>query len=211
LTDFSLQQLPMGASGTDDSHLREVQISSAECFRGKLLHVVSDTVALPGGALATREYVIHPGAVMVVPLLVDASGQTRVVLERQFRYPVNRVMIEFPAGKLDPGEACLACAQRELAEETGYEARSWAHAGVVHPLIAYSTEFIDIWFARDLTAGARHLDEGEFLDVFTATPDELMAWCRTGVVTDGKTLTAALWLDQLQRGLWPLDWFEPSA
>ncbi|NCP40249.1 MAG: NUDIX hydrolase [Rhodoferax sp.] len=201
----------MGSSGTDDSHLREVQISRADLCRGKLLHVVSDTVQLPGGALATREYVIHPGAVMVVPLLVDASGQTRVVLERQFRYPVKRVMIEFPAGKLDPGEACLACAQRELAEETGYQARAWAHAGVVHPLIAYSTEFIDIWFARDLIAGARHLDEGEFLDVFTATPDELMAWCRTGVVTDGKTLTAALWLDQFLRGLWPLDWFEPSA
>ncbi len=201
----------MGSSGADDSHLREVQISSTDLCRGKLLHVVSDTVQLPGGVLAAREYVVHPGAVMVIPLLVDEHGQIRVVLERQFRYPVNRVMIEFPAGKLDPGEVCFACAQRELAEETGYVARSWAHAGVLHPLIAYSTEFIDIWFARDLTAGPRHLDEGEFLDVFTATSDELMSWCRTGAVTDGKTLTAVLWLDHVLRGLWMLDWFDPST
>lgn len=200
----------MEFSDADDSHLRENQISSSELCRGKLLRVLSDTVKLPGGEFATREYVVHPGAVMVVPLLGDESGQVRVVLERQFRYPLNRVMIEFPAGKLDPGEACFACAQRELAEETGFVARSWAHAGVVHPLIAYSTEFIDIWFARDLTAGARHLDDGEHLEVFTATPDELLTWCRTGTVTDGKTLTAALWLDHWQRGLWKLDWFNLS-
>jgi ADP-ribose pyrophosphatase len=117
-------------------------------------------------------------------------------------------MIEFPAGKLDPGEDCFACAQRELREETGFSASQWARAGLLHPLIAYSTEFIDIWFARGLRPGQRKLDDGEFLDVFTATPAELLDWCRAGVVTDGKTLTAALWLQNVMSGAWALDWRE---
>jgi len=189
-------------------HLLETQVSSAEVFRGKLLHVRSDTVSLPDGGQSTREYVVHPGAVMIVPLLVDAFGQVQVVLERQFRYPINQVMIEFPAGKLDPGEACFDCARRELREETGYTASAWAHAGVLHPLIAYSTEAIDIWFARGLTPGERHLDAGEFLDVFTASADDLLHWCKTGVITDGKTLTAALWLQNVMSGTWDLDWVD---
>jgi ADP-ribose pyrophosphatase len=187
-------------------HLIEKQLSSTELFKGRLLHAYRDVVSLPDGSQATREYVVHPGAVMVVPLLEDASGSTRVVLERQFRYPVGRVMVEFPAGKLDAGESCFACAQRELREETGFTARQWAHAGVLHPLIAYSTEFIDIWFARGLQMGPRNLEEGELLDVFTATPDELLDGCRQGLVTDGKTLTAALWLQNVLSGNWPLDW-----
>jgi len=191
-------------------HLLETQLSSTEIFRGKLLHVRSDTVALPGGGQSTREYVVHPGAVMIVPLLVDALGQVQVVLERQFRYPINQVMIEFPAGKLDPGEACFDCARRELREETGYTANAWAHAGVLHPLIAYSTEAIDIWFARGLSAGERHLDPGESLDVFTTSIDELLRWCRTGEVTDGKTLTAALWLQNVISGAWKLDWIDAT-
>jgi ADP-ribose pyrophosphatase len=187
-------------------HLMEKKLSSTELFKGRLLHAYRDVVSLPDGSQATREYVVHPGAVMVVPLLEDASGSTRVVLERQFRYPVGRVMVEFPAGKLDAGESCFACAQRELREETGFTARQWAHAGVLHPLIAYSTEFIDIWFARGLQMGPRNLEEGELLDVFTATPDELLDGCRQGLVTDGKTLTAALWLQNVLSGNWPLDW-----
>ena len=187
-------------------HLIEKKLSSTELFKGRLLHAYRDVVSLPDGSQATREYVVHPGAVMVVPLLEDASGSTRVVLERQFRYPVGRVMVEFPAGKLDAGESCFVCAQRELREETGFTARQWAHAGVLHPLIAYSTEFIDIWFARGLQMGPRNLEEGELLDVFTATPDELLDGCRQGLVTDGKTLTAALWLQNVLSGNWPLDW-----
>ncbi|MCK9212984.1 MAG: NUDIX hydrolase [Rhodoferax sp.] len=191
-------------------HLIEKKLSSTELFKGRLLHAYRDVVSLPDGSQATREYVVHPGAVMVVPLLEDASGSTRVVLERQFRYPVGRVMVEFPAGKLDAGESCFACAQRELREETGFTARQWAHAGVLHPLIAYSTEFIDIWFARGLQMGPRNLDEGELLDVFTATPDELLDGCRQGLVTDGKTLTAVLWLQNVLSGNWSLDWHDAA-
>jgi ADP-ribose pyrophosphatase len=143
---------------------------------------------------------------MVIPLLLDADGSVRVVLERQFRYPVDRVMVEFPAGKLDANETQLACAQRELMEETGYRATQWARAGVLHPVISYSTETIDIWFARGLTLGERKLDAGEFLDVITARPDELLQWCRDGRVTDAKTLTGVLWLQNFLSGAWPLDW-----
>lgn len=175
-------------------------------FKGKLLHAFRDTVRLPNGATSLREYVVHPGAVMIVPLVEDASGEIRVVLERQFRYPIGQVMIEFPAGKLDLGEDTWKCAQRELLEETGYTANQWARAGVLHPVIAYSTEVIEIWFARDLVAGTAKLDAGEFLEVFTATPQELLLWCRDGQVTDGKTLTAALWLQNVLSGAWALDW-----
>jgi ADP-ribose pyrophosphatase len=194
----------------DDRHLIETRLDSQEIFKGHFLHAFRDTVRLPDGGTAVREYVTHPGAVMIVPLLEDAQGELKLVMERQFRYPVEQVMIEFPAGKLDPGEDVLVCAQRELLEETGYSATQWARAGVLHPVISYSTEFIDIWFARGLSLGTRKLDEGEFLDVFTTTPAELLQWCREGRVTDAKTLTAALWLQNVLAGSWDLTWQPPG-
>jgi ADP-ribose pyrophosphatase len=100
----------------------------------------------------------------------------------------------------------LACAQRELQEETGYFAQEWAHAGQLHPAIAYSTEFIDVWFARGLVKGVQHLDADECLDVFTATPAELFTWCVDGTVTDAKTLVGALWLQNVLIGDWMLNW-----
>lgn len=139
---------------------------------------------------------------MVIALLDD--GQ--VVLERQYRHPVGEVVIEFPAGKLDAGEPSGLCAERELREETGYTAREWAYAGRLAPTIAYADEFIDIWFARGLIAGERQLDEGESLDVFTASPTTLARWCREGRVFDGKTLVGMLWLQNVLQGAWCLNW-----
>lgn len=193
-------------NGMGDHHLIEVKQAGQEILKGRFLHAFRDTVALPDGASATREYLVHPGAVMVIPLLQEGDGPLRVVLERQYRYPVGQVMVEFPAGKLDPGESIPACARRELQEETGYIALEWARAGVMHPVISYSTEFIDIWFARKLHTGERHLDPGEFLEVITATPAELLQWCAQGKVTDAKTLAGALWLQNVLSGAWSLDW-----
>ena len=127
-----------------DAHLVERTVESKELLKGVFLHAFRDQVLLPDGSQTQREYVVHPGAVMVIAILED--GQ--LVVERQYRYPMKKVMLEFPAGKLDAGEDSLHCAQRELREETGYQAREWAYAGVLHPVISYSTEFIDIWFVK---------------------------------------------------------------
>lgn len=184
------------------AHLQEHTLDSQELLRGSFLHAFRDRVRLPDGRETTREYVRHPGAVVVVAELTDG----RLVVERQWRYPLHQALIEFPAGKLDAGEDLLVCAQRELQEETGYLAREWAYAGPMHPVIAYSTEVIHLFFARDLVAGERKLDEGEFLDVFTASLDELLAWSRDGLLTDGKTLSCLLWLQNTRTGAWPLNW-----
>ena len=194
------------ASPESDAGLRELRQSSEKILSGRFLQVFSDQVTLPDATSSFREYVVHPGAVMVIPLLMNDQGQTRIVLERQFRYPVGQVMIELPAGKRDGQEDLLLCAQRELREETGYSATQWAHAGVVHPCISYSTEYIDIWFAQGLQAGPSQLDAGDFLEVFSASTDEFFAWCRDGRITDAKTLTGALWLQNYLSGAWPLHW-----
>jgi ADP-ribose pyrophosphatase len=184
-------------------HLRESFVSGEQVFRGLLLDVRRDIVAMPDGHHATREYVVHPGAVTVVPVLDDG----RLVMERQYRYPVGRVMLEFPAGKLDHGEPPLDCAVRELAEETGYRAREWAVAGTLHNAIGYSTEVIHIVFARGLTAGARALDHGELIDLALLSEGELDAAGGRGELTDAKTLIALMWLQKWRSGAWALQWF----
>ena len=186
----------------DTSHLRETVIQTRQAWRGTFLDVRNDRVALPDGSETIREYIVHPGAVMIVPLLDD----DRVIVERQWRYPMGRAMLEFPAGKLEPGEPVLDCAVRELIEETGYRAAEWARAGILHNAIGYSDEGIEIWFARGLTLGERSLDAGEFLDVFEASVGSLEDAARGGEVTDAKTLIGLLWLAHWRAGRWPLQW-----
>lgn len=192
----------MNDSLPSDAHLREQPLDSREVYRGHFLHVRRDSVRLPDGQEAAREYIVHPGAVMIVPLLDDG----RLVVERQWRYPLHRAFIEFPAGKLDAGEPVLACAIRELAEETGYRATEWARAGLLHNAIAYSNEGIEVWFARGLSLGERRLDEGEFLDVQTTTLEALEDQAARGELTDAKTLIGMLWLRHWRDGRWALDW-----
>lgn len=190
------------AAAAKDQHLIETCVEASQVFGGHFLDVRRDLVRLPDGTRSVREYIKHPGAVMIVPLLDDG----RLLMERQYRYPLQRVMLEFPAGKLEAGEAPMACAQRELLEETGHSAREWAYAGILHNAIAYSDEGIHICFARGLTAGIQQLDEGEFLELAYCSPAELDALAMRGEVTDAKTLIGLQWLQRWQAGAWPLTW-----
>ncbi|HEX2547438.1 MAG TPA: NUDIX hydrolase [Ramlibacter sp.] len=195
------------SSKGDDSHLVEHTTSREELLKGHFLHVVRESVRLPDGGSATREYILHPGAVAVVPLTDDG----RIVLERQYRHPTRKVMVEIPAGKLDAGEGALKCGQRELLEETGYVAREWAFAFTMYPTVAYSDEAIQIWFARGLEHRGAQLDQGEFLEVFTATPEEFLRWCQDGTIVDSKTLASAVWIQNVLSGSWKLDWQAPPS
>jgi ADP-ribose pyrophosphatase len=179
-----------------DAHLVETRTSSERVFDGKLLHVRRDHVRLPDGGSATREYIVHPGAVLIVPVKDDG----RLVVERQFRYPLNRVMIEFPAGKLDPGESPLATAQRELIEEAGYTASKWTRLGTVHTVVSYSTEAIELFVAEELSHVGAKLDHGEFLEVLDMSVDEMLAALDAGRITDVKTVAALLIYDRHRRG-----------
>lgn len=181
-----------------DEHLKETLISSELVYDGSFLKVRRDEVLLPDGSKTAREYFRHPGAVVIIPLLNDG----KVLLERQYRYPNDRVFVELPAGKLEYGEDSLLCAQRELREETGYSATDWRFICTIHNAIAYSDEHLENYLARGLVAGEQRLDPGEFLELISVSPDELMTWVREGKITDVKTLIGAFWLDKILRGEW---------
>jgi ADP-ribose pyrophosphatase len=181
-----------------DSHLKEVRLDGETAYDGKFLTVLRDRVQLPDGTVSHRELIRHPGAVVILPLFDDG----RVLLERQFRYPNDRVFVEFPAGKIDPGEEHLACAKRELEEETGYTASDWQFVCTIHNAIAYSDEHLEIFLARDLTAGTPKLDAGEFLETFTTTVPELLEMVKRGEITDVKTIIGAFWLEKITTGAW---------
>ena len=192
MLEKSFTDLPVG-----DAHLREERLSGQDIYNGIFLDMKRDQVSLPDGNQAVREYLTHPGAVAIVAVLDDG----RVLMERQYRYPIAKACLEIPAGKLDPKEDHLLCAQRELAEETGYTAKKWSFIRRIHPVISYSTEFIDIYLAEGLLSGKSHLDEEEFLDVFAAPLEQLLEWVEQGEITDVKTTIATYWLDRYRRGL----------
>ena len=185
---MTIDPRPPRQTVASDAHLEETRRSGERVYDGALLDVRRDTVALPDGGSAVREYIVHPGAVLIVPVLPDGA----LVVERQHRYPLNRVLVEFPAGKRDPGETPLATAQRELREEAGYAASAWTRLGVIHPVVSYSTEAIELYVAEGLTHVGRALDDGEFLDVIAMSAEAMLAALDRGEITDAKTVAALL-------------------
>ena len=183
-----------------DCHLLETGLDREEVFAGQLLHVRRDTVRLPDGKQACREFVTHPGAVLMIAELPNG----KLLFERQFRYPLDRVFLELPAGKIHPGEEILLTAQRELREETGYVAEHWHHLGTIHPCIGYSDERIEIFFARGLSHVGHALDDGEFLEVHELGLEEAIEAVRDGRVTDGKSVAGLFWAERVLSGRWPL-------
>jgi ADP-ribose pyrophosphatase len=175
------------------SDFTETRLTSRLVCDGELLKVHADTVRLPDGGTANREYIHHPGAVVIIALLDDKT----VVMERQFRYPLGRHFLELPAGKMEPGEEPLATARRELAEECGYRAGYWRHLGTAHPCIGYSDERFELYLARDLTTVGQALDDGEFLEVVPMAIDEVVRQARDGRITDVKVLVGLAWLNWL--------------
>ncbi len=184
--------------------LRETRLESEVVFTGSFLEVRRDRVRLPDGRAARREFVVHPGAAAMVPIFPDQ----RVLVERQFRYPVGEVFVEIPAGKLDPGETALQTAQRELVEETGYRAGEWAFMTRLHTAVGFSDETIDLFLCRDLSQVGQALDEGEFIELDLVTLGWLVDELRAGRLTDAKTQVAVLWLERLFAGAWPWPAFE---
>lgn len=169
--------------------LKEEKIAGALIYAGSFIEVHKDRVRLPDGAETTREYVRHPGAVGIVAITADGN----VVLERQYRYPLRRELVEIPAGKLEAGEAHLETAKRELLEETGYVAADWLRLGLIHNAIGYSDEAIELWLATGLEKREAKLDTGEFLEVFTLPFAEALAMAADGRISDVKTIVGLYW------------------
>ena len=169
--------------------LQEKQTATEDIFDGIVLHVVRDTVSLPNGHSAIREVIRHIGAVCIIPV----TENNEVIVERQYRYPLNRVILEIPAGKLDsPDENRLSAIQRELREETGYSADEWTEIGDFHPAPAYSDEYITMYLARGLHKGKQDLDADEFLNVYTIPLKDLVNDVMSGRISDAKTQVCIL-------------------
>ncbi len=180
-------------------NLEEKTIESVTIFNGKLLELRRDRVKLPDGHESTREYVRHQGAVVIIPVLPNGD----LIFERQYRYPLQQVIIELPAGKIDPGENILETAKRELSEETGYTATDWRHLGLTHPCVGYSNERIEIFLAQGLVKeNAQHLDHGEFVELFTLSLDEALNSVRSGEINDSKTIASLFWAEKVLRNGW---------
>ncbi|MDA8259453.1 MAG: NUDIX hydrolase [Betaproteobacteria bacterium] len=184
----------------DDSDLIEHTVASERVFDGKLLHVRRDTVRMNNGHEAVREWIAHPGAVVVVATLDNG----KLLFERQFRYPLQRVFVELPAGKIDPDEHPLDTAKRELREETGHQAKFWRHLATMHPCIGYSDERIEIFWASGLIYVGHQRDHGEFLEVIEMSVADALLAVQDGEITDGKTISALMWADKIASGAWPL-------
>ena len=182
----------------EDSELIEHTLSSEPVFDGKLLHVRRDTVRMPDGHETIREWITHPGAVVVIAALDNG----KFLFERQFRYPLRRIFLELPAGKIDPDEHSLDTARRELREETGHQAKFWRHLGTMHPCIGYSDERIEIFWAHGLIYVGHQRDHGEFLDVVEMSIADAILAVRDGEITDGKTISALMWADKIDAGDW---------
>lgn len=177
---------------SDKKHLFEKTLSSKRIFQGRFLKIEQDKVEAPDGQTYFREYIIHPGAALVIPILPNG----KVVMLHQYRHAVKQVFLEFPAGKRDSNEETIVTAKRELLEETGYQANILNFLTTIHPVIGYSNEHIDLYLAEDLSKQEQKLDRGEFLELTEIHPDDLMRMVFDGKVTDVKTQIAAFWLER---------------
>lgn len=176
--------------------LMEKTLASRKIFDGRLLKVYRDEVGLTNGNTSIREFVHHPGGAAVVAL----DGEGNVYLERQFRYPYHKVVMEIPAGKLEPGEDPFDAIKRELKEEIGAEAGRWDALGYIMPSVGYTDEMLYLFLARDLAFGERHLDRDEFLEPFKVPFAEALSQAADGRLNDAKTLVALFRADRLMRG-----------
>lgn len=172
--------------------LKETRIDTTLMYDGNFIRVRKDNVRLPDGRVNSREYITHPGAVAVLAMLDNGN----LVMERQFRYALQREFIELPAGKIDNNEDILLCAQRELLEETGYVASEWTHLTTVWPCIGYADERMEYFIARGLTYQGRNLDDGEFLEVFELSLPEAIEWIRLGKINESKTIVGLFLLEK---------------
>jgi len=171
------------------ARLVEKPSSSEDVFNGIILHVKRDTVTLSNESTAVREVIRHIGAVCVIPV----TENNEVIMERQYRYPLDKVIWEIPAGKLDtPDEDRLSAIQRELREETGYTADEWTEIGDFHPAPAYCDEYITMYMARGLHKGEQNLDDDEFLDVYAVPLADLVRDVMEGRISDAKTQVCVL-------------------